>query len=322
MAGPFQASVIICAHNPRPDYFRRVLTALRDQTLSATNWELVLVDNACDMPLALTWDISWHPNARHIREDELGISVARRRGMQEASADLLIFVDDDNVLERNYLLHAVSIRKDWPILGVWGSGATIPEFERQPSEYFAPIVPYLALRECSSPQWSNVFPCVSATPWGAGMCLTRNVAGAYRDYNDESSIQMTSRKGKKSLMCGEDLEICYVACKLGAGMGIFPQLKLTHLIPKERVSKEYLLKLYEGARASIMLLVYKRTRIAPQFPLWPLGLLDTLKHLVTERGIHRHMYLANVRAAFAARRVIKMSELAATRGPSGRIELP
>jgi hypothetical protein len=305
MARTFEASIIICAHNPRPDYFCRVITALRDQTLSATKWELLLIDNACDIPLAKTWDISWHPNARHIREDELGISVARRKGMQEASADLLIFVDDDNVLERNYLLHAVSIRNDWPILGVWGSGAAIPEFERQPSEHFAPILPYLALRECLSPQWSNVFPCVSATPWGAGMCLTRNVAGAYRKYNDSSSIQMTSRKGKKSLMCGEDLEICYVACKLGVGMGIFPQLRLTHLIPKERVSREYLLKLYEGTRASIMLLIYKRTGLVPQFPLRPWGLLGALKHLVTKRGIYRHMYLANVRATFAARRVIK-----------------
>jgi hypothetical protein len=72
------------------------------------------------------------------------------------------------------------------------------------------------------------------------MCLTRNVASAYREYNDTSSLQMTSRKGKKILMCGEDLKICYVACKLGAGMRIFPQLKLklTHLVPKERVSKE------------------------------------------------------------------------------------
>jgi hypothetical protein len=109
-------------------------------------------------------------------------------------------------------------------------------------------------------------------------------------------------------MCGEDLEICYVACKLGAGMGIFPQLKLTHLIPKERVSKEYLLKLYEGTRASIMLLIYKRTGIVPQFPLRPWGLLGALKHLVTKRGIYRHMYLANVRATFAARREIKNSQ--------------
>ena len=91
-------------------------------------------------------------------------------------------------------------------------------------------------------------------------------------------------------------------------MGVFPQLTLTHLIPKERVSEEYLLKLYEGTRASIMLLIYKRTGIVPRFPLRPWGLLSALKHLVTKRGIHRHMYLANVRATFTARRVIKTGQ--------------
>jgi hypothetical protein len=52
--------------------------------------------------LPSAWDLSWHPNARHIVEHKLGISVARR-GMREASTDLLIFVDDDNLLDRNYL---------------------------------------------------------------------------------------------------------------------------------------------------------------------------------------------------------------------------
>jgi hypothetical protein len=44
--------------------------------------------------------------------------------------------------------------------------------------------------------------------------------------------------------------------------------------------------------------------------------LGALKDLVTQRGIYRHMYLANVRATFAARRVIKTAELAASLKPS------
>jgi glycosyltransferase involved in cell wall biosynthesis len=304
MAATPEASVIICAHNPRVDYFRRVIEALRLQSLSVEKWEFLLVDNASDVPLASTWDIAWHPNARHIREEQLGIAVARRRGMREASADLLIFVDDDNVISINYLSDAVSIKHDWPLLGVWGSGAIIPEFERQPTEYVSQIVSYLALRECSSPQWSNVFPCVAATPWGAGMCLRTTVAHAYCQYCESSTIQIASRRGKRILMSGEDTEICYVACKLGSGMGIFPQLKLTHLIPQERVTVEYLLKLYEGTRASILLLIYKRTGNIPNSPLSPSNLLSMLKNLVTQRGLNRRMFVANIRAATTARRII------------------
>src|SRR6266576_3926621 len=97
------ASVVICTHNPRSDYFIRVLDGLRNQTISRDKWELLIIDNASQVPLVSSWDISWHPMARHISESELGLTPARRRGIQEASADLIVFVDDDNVLDETYL---------------------------------------------------------------------------------------------------------------------------------------------------------------------------------------------------------------------------
>ena len=93
-----QLSVIICCHNPRSDYLERVLEALQAQTLSTNNWELLVVDNASENPVSASHNISWHPNARHVREENLGLTRARLRGIAESKADLLVFVDDDNVL--------------------------------------------------------------------------------------------------------------------------------------------------------------------------------------------------------------------------------
>src|ERR1700730_14399595 len=112
------ASVIICTHNPRLHYLRRVLDALRNQTLPLEQWELLLIDNASKEPLTSElWNMSWHPHARLIREEKLGLSSARIRGMRESSADLLVFVDDDNVLEPSYLFEAIRIKREWPLLG-------------------------------------------------------------------------------------------------------------------------------------------------------------------------------------------------------------
>jgi hypothetical protein len=36
--------------------------------------------------------------------------------------------------------------------------------------------------------------------------------------------------------CQKDREMSEVACEMGFGTGVFPELKLTHLIPKERTS--------------------------------------------------------------------------------------
>src|SRR5665213_4011640 len=123
-----ELSVIICTHNPRVDYLTRTLDALKAQTLPKEEWELLLIDNASKEPLAGKWGLSWHPNARIIREEQLGLTPARLRGVKESSSELLVFVDDDNVLFSDYLVECFQIAKTWPILGAWG-GQHFPEFE-------------------------------------------------------------------------------------------------------------------------------------------------------------------------------------------------
>ena len=80
-------SVVLCTHNPRADYLDRVLVGLRRQTLSFQRWALLLIDNASNEPLANRFDIGWHPNGRHVREDELGLTPARLRGIAESVAE-------------------------------------------------------------------------------------------------------------------------------------------------------------------------------------------------------------------------------------------
>ena len=87
----FNLSVIICTHNSRHDYLRRALDALGRQTLPLNQWELLLVDNTSRENLAERFDLFWHPNAHHVREENLGLTCARLRGIAESSADLLEF---------------------------------------------------------------------------------------------------------------------------------------------------------------------------------------------------------------------------------------
>jgi glycosyltransferase involved in cell wall biosynthesis len=298
----FDVSVVICAHNPRPDYLGRALESLRAQTHPMAKWELLLVDNASRSPLASTWDISWHPNGRHLLENKLGLSLARQYAIRRASSNLILFIDDDNIVDHNFIAEAIEIKREWPLLGVWGSGAIIPEFEVPPLDRVKPLVSYLALREVASAEWAN-FPGTSATPWGAGLCVRSDVAAAYLQFCAEPSIQITGRRGS-DLLSGEDVEICYVSYKMGFGAGIFPKLRITHLIPKERVTEKYLIKIFEGTQISNFLLSYKWSGQFPWSPLTGWGVLSMFKNVILQRGIHRQMYLANVRAATKARRII------------------
>jgi len=110
-------SVIICTHNPRPDYFERCLGALKAQTLPWNQWELIVVDNRSDKPVATRIDLSWHRNSRIVREERLGLTPARLCGIQSSKAELLVFVDDDNVLDHDFLEEVLRVADEKPFLG-------------------------------------------------------------------------------------------------------------------------------------------------------------------------------------------------------------
>src|SRR5262249_12990423 len=192
----------------------------------------------------------------------------------------------------------------WPVLGVWGSGATFPEFEVEPADNVREFLGMLALRDVNGAQWSNVIPCVGARPWGAGQCVRANVAIAYREYVAHSAIKLNDRTGAE-LSSGGDVEICFVACSIGLGVGIFPELKLIHLIEKGRVKEDYLVKLAEGIGTSTMLLAYKWEKILPVSPIsGPVEIFRVLKNLLVRKGINRRMYLASLRSRLRAQEII------------------
>ena len=299
-------TVVICSHNPRKDYLLRTLDALRAQTLPCQEWELILVDNASASPLAEVWDLSWHPGGRHVVELELGVAAARVRGMKESGADLIVFVDDDNVLDRFYLAQALEIERKWPMLGVWGSGTITPEYEQELVDDLKDLEYILAIRRSTEPCCSSTFGSHEAVPWGAGMCVRAAVAKAYCRTNKDSSILIPGRRGA-SLLAGEDDEIAYVACELGLGMGVFPELRLAHLIPKERVSRTHLLALVEGAGASTALLQYKWNGRLPHSPFSPRGLLSILKNLILAPRLERETYFAQLRGQLLASAIIRLA---------------
>jgi hypothetical protein len=96
----------------------------------------------------------------------------------------------------------------------------------------------IALREFHEPCWSNYD--ISTCPWGAGLCVRTSVAGRYAEIvNSDQTRRSLDRRGN-SLMSGGDLDLAMTSYQLGMGTGIFPQLKLLHLIPKHRVESDYL----------------------------------------------------------------------------------
>jgi hypothetical protein len=296
-------SVILCTHNPRKDYLRRVLEALKSQTLPLGQWELLLIDNASSERLADVWDLSWHPKGRIVREEEIGLTAARLCGIKESAGELLVFVDDDNVVAQNYLSMGITIAEQWPMLGAFGASIS-PEFEGPAPSWILPHLEALAVRELDRDYWGNLGGLTPALPCGAGLWVRRRVAQDYFEKATANAFRKMLGRSGASLGAGEDSDLAECAIDIGLGTGRFVALKLVHLIPKGRLTPECIIRLNAGFAASHEILSLLRPK--SRYPTLQ-GWKDEIRLLVNyakASPLQKKILLASHRARKKTRRLI------------------
>jgi glycosyltransferase involved in cell wall biosynthesis len=245
-------SVIISTHNPNIGRLHRTLEALAQQTLPSDEWEIILVDNASHPPLTIEVVDNGRRlvNMRIIRETRLGLTYGRLAGVEQSRGEIVVFVDDDNLLESDYLAWAREIFARHPAVG-FGGGDSLAEWEVSPQPWMMEFCGNLAVRslghrEAISSATPDSYP--SCAPIGAGMVARRS---ALKDWIERCRMRdpLLDRRGTELTSAG-DCDI--VMCGLAAGwqIGYFPALRLTHLIAAERLTRDYLARLNHGIAKS------------------------------------------------------------------------
>jgi hypothetical protein len=240
-----ELSVVLPAYNPSDGELAATLAALQGQSLPLGTWELVLVDNRSNPPVDPAV-VAWHPHGRCIREEAPGLVHARAAGFRHTSAPVVVVVDQDNVLAADYLAAALALATQEPRLGAWGAGNIIPRYERPELAPPASLHSLLTLRHATGDSLSADVDHHDSTPWGAGLCVRREVAAAY-----VAALAADPLKGQLDLrgdlrLSGGDTDIAYTGCRLGFTKGVFARLTLQHLIPAGRCSAESLCRTAEG----------------------------------------------------------------------------
>lgn len=269
-------SVIIPTLNPDPERLQRTLRALRAQTLAPTKWETIIVDNA-SVPALAAGDWSRHgpANLRLAAEPTPGLSHARRRGFLASSGEVLVLVDDDNELAPDYLAETLRLFAAHPKVGVLG-GRSRPEFEQSPEPWVREFDGLIACRDLGeAPLISqglrqaktqrNEYPAFA--PIGAGMALRRAAAQSWLE--QDGHVALPDRQGT-DLSSSGDNDIVLTAMGSGWEAAYFPSLRLTHLIPTFRTTRDYLARLNRGISRSWMQVLAKH-HANPWPPLTPLG---------------------------------------------------
>lgn len=227
-------SVIICTYN-RDKYIYNVLKSLAENTLPHDCYEIVLVDNNCTDNTRGECDrfMQDFPDVvfRYYVETNQGLSYARNRGIQESVGDVLVYVDDDALVNKEYLQTYADFFNRMPEIEAAG-GPVIPQFETsEPSwmSYFTKALitgyKYLGDKEKEFPK--NDYP-------GGGNA-------AYRAYVFEKIGLFNVDLGRKgdSLVGAEEKDIFDKMTKLGMRFFYLPNAILYHLIPEKKLSNDY-----------------------------------------------------------------------------------
>lgn len=299
-------SVVLCTYNPDKRLLGLALRAIARQQSDAS--ELIVIDNASDPPLANSiFAANGLSIGRVIKEPRPGLSFARATGIKHATSELIVFVDDDNELQKDYFVESVSFSEAHPEVGAFAGRAT-GIFERQPDWLIRRHIARYAIRDLgdqplvgSGKSWGP------HEPFGAGLVVRRDVAMQFAKLVDLTSNAGGLGRAGETLASGEDSLFSRIADRLGYQVAYAPSLRLDHHIGADRMKWRYLFRLIAGqAHAQVALdrICGRADKSAPP-PLWREPDLLTRRFLgrLRDPGLHEAIsHVAWDRAYWAAQR--------------------
>ncbi|HEY0177200.1 MAG TPA: glycosyltransferase [Pedobacter sp.] len=271
-------SIIICSYNPDEDLFIRCLNAVSRLSGSGLTMEVILVDNNSTVPLdgrAYIQDfLSKVPFTKLLLVREQGLSYARMAGIEEAAGADIIFFDDDNEPDTNYIEALTGLKTAYPNVAAWGPGCVDVDFISGIDE---PLLGYARAafqdRHEEAIVYSNQRSWQSCYPFGTGLCVKKAYLEEYISLVKQNKFTLTDRKGGQ-MSSGGDTQMVLFCISKGAAAGVAPELRLTHMVPAKRTTFDYLKKLAYGTG------VCYSTCILEVFPEY---LPDIEKKVVSER---------------------------------------
>lgn len=95
---------VVIATYQRFDSLLRLLDHLQAQTVGCDAFDVVVVDDGSDTPVAPALDAREDPYAlTHFRQANAGAAAARQRGIERARGDIIVILDDDMEVPPNFL---------------------------------------------------------------------------------------------------------------------------------------------------------------------------------------------------------------------------
>jgi len=229
-------SVAICTFN-RAGLLEAALDSLARVQAPDAAWELVIVDNDEEHPVRDLADrFRDRLPIRYVLETKRGTSFARNRAVDEASAPIVLFTDDDVIFDPGWLRAMMRAIRSEPTCDFWG-GRVEPIWPGEPPAWFdtehCPMLADTVIRYNAGPD---------NRPWNVDQDLpfyTCNLALRVDAMRRAGGFDTKLGHRGSKRMGGEDTMMIH-AITLAGGRGWYAaDALLHHPVPMDRLTRSY-----------------------------------------------------------------------------------
>lgn len=236
-------TVAICTYN-RAQFLRQTLAGLARQDYPADRLEVLVIDNnSTDDTRTAVAEFAAGPHApRHVFEARQGLDHARNRGLAEARHDIVLFADDDILMEPDWVRRiAEPFAQDTARrIGCVG-GEVVPVFPDGLPDWVAEWHAPLAFRADAGPLGPR------QTPMGANLAFPKWVFAQVGPF-----ATGLDRQGK-NLFGGGDGEMVRRVRAAGLEVWFAPAAKVLHQMPASRTTFRYAARhAFDSARSRVV----------------------------------------------------------------------
>jgi glycosyltransferase involved in cell wall biosynthesis len=211
---------------------------------AATDWEVLVVNNrSTDNTEAVVGQYLSQLPLRPLLEERQGVSFARNRVLAEARGKLLLCIDDDVLVDPDWLEAYQHAAEAWPDAGFFG-GTIEPFFESEPPEWVLKnpklVEAPFALRRLGCE--TRPLP-QTELPYGANMAFRRECVRGV------SFSSVLGRVGP-GMIRGEESDFIRRLIDRGAHGVWVGSARVKHFVPRERLTTQYIWDFFAGMGAA------------------------------------------------------------------------
>lgn len=231
-------SLVIATYN-RAEQLMTTLVSVAAQSLAPEAWECVVVDNnstdATRERVAVFGACHPELHIRYIFEREQGLSAARNAGIAASQGDIIAFVDDDERIVPDFLGAYVDLFDSHPEAMAAG-GCIIAEYPTGRPRWMSRFTEQPIANPMNYGATVRVFP-KGKIPGGGNMAFRREALARVGIF--DTSLGRTG----KSLIGGEESDLFERMATVGIHPYYVPRAVMYHIIPAEKLTREYFLRL-------------------------------------------------------------------------------